>query len=118
MLTATYLINRTPMPLLQNKTPYEILYGDPPSYENLRVFGTLLFARRISLNKEKFNRRSNRCVFLGYPMGKKGWLVFNLGTENLFVSRDVVFHEDQYPFAQPDKDETFHRLCLFIFMRL
>lgn len=71
VLTTTYLINRTPSVVLENKTPYELLYGMSPSYENLRVFGTLCYARHINRSKDKFDERSIRCVFLGYPMGKK-----------------------------------------------
>ena len=33
-------------------------------------------------------------------MVKKGWKVHDLETENIFVSRDVIFYEEIYPFAQ------------------
>lgn len=42
--TAAYLINRTPTPLLQGKSPYEILHGQVPMYNDLKVFGCLCFA--------------------------------------------------------------------------
>lgn len=102
ILAATYLINRTPNKLLDYKTPYELLYNKPPSYDNIRVFGTLCFARRISRHRDKFHERSTRCLFLGYPMGQKGWLVFDLETEKTSVSRDVMFHEEKFPYITPE----------------
>jgi hypothetical protein len=35
VLTVTYLINRTPTPLLHNKTPYKSLFQTPPQYKHL-----------------------------------------------------------------------------------
>ena len=37
---------------------------------------------------------------MGYPFGKKGWKVYDLEIGNIFVSGDVIFHEEIYPFAQ------------------
>lgn len=80
ILTTSYLINITPSTLLENKSPYELLYGSLPDYANIRMFGTLCYARRINRDKDKFDDRSVRCVFLGYLMGKKGWIVCDLQT--------------------------------------
>lgn len=99
VLAATYLINRTLSIVLDKKTPYEILFGTPPDYDHLRTFGSLCFARRISRDRDKFSERSVRCIFIGYPVGKKGWLVYDLDHEKSFASRDVIFHEDQFPFV-------------------
>ena len=38
-LTAVYTINRCPSPIIQNQTPYDLLFGSSPSYDSLRVFG-------------------------------------------------------------------------------
>lgn len=43
VLTAAYLINRTPTPLLTNKTPFEMLYNKSPSYSHLKVFWLFMF---------------------------------------------------------------------------
>ncbi|XP_056695775.1 uncharacterized protein [Spinacia oleracea] len=48
--------------------------------------------------KSKFASRSRRCAFVGYPNGKKGWKVYDMDTGNIFVSRDVKFHENEFPF--------------------
>ncbi|XP_074301329.1 uncharacterized protein LOC141632709 [Silene latifolia] len=47
---------------------------------------------------DKFSSRSRKCVFLGYPSGKKGWYLYDLDTREFFVSRDVTFYEDCFPY--------------------
>lgn len=37
---------------------------------------------------------------MGYPYGKKGWTVYDLETNDLFVSRDVEFFETEFPFCE------------------
>ena len=46
---------------------------------------------------DKFASRSWRCVFVGYPYGKKGWRLYDLEKQDFIVSRDVVFLEDFFP---------------------
>lgn len=96
---AVYLINRTPSKLHNGKTPYERLYGRPPSFNHIRIFGCLAYAHNKDHKGDKFASRSRRCMFLGYPSGKKGWILYDLERESIFTSRDVAFCEDQFPFV-------------------
>lgn len=69
MLMATNLINRLPSPTLKWKTPYEVLYHKPPSYDQLRVFGCLAYVTKLGPRKDKFASRVEKGIFLGYPAG-------------------------------------------------
>ncbi|CAA7057520.1 unnamed protein product [Microthlaspi erraticum] len=103
VLAEAHLINRTPLTLLNGKTQYELLYNEPLPFSKLKVFGCLCYAHNVSRDKDKFGERSRRCVFVGYPNGHKAWRVFDLETEEYFFSRDVVFHENEFPFSSPPK---------------
>lgn len=54
LLTATYLINHMPTPILNWKCPSEVLLGVPPDYISLRVFGSLCSAYNMDRSKDKF----------------------------------------------------------------
>ena len=98
VLTAAYLINRTPSPLLQNITPYEKLLDHSPSYGHLRIFGCLCFVSTLSRDGTKFDVRAKPCMFIGYPFGTKGYKVYELATKTCFVSIDVVVKETIFLF--------------------
>lgn len=99
VMAATHLINLTPTPVLHGKTPYELLYGVAPTYADVRVFGCLCYAANRPRAKDKFDYKSRRCIFVGYPFGKKGWRLFDLDTREFFVSRDVHFFESTFPYC-------------------
>ena len=40
---------------------------------------------------------------MGYPYGQKGWKIYDLETHEIFVSRDIIFYEDVFPFGKDDK---------------
>ncbi|XP_019053692.1 PREDICTED: uncharacterized protein LOC109114853 [Nelumbo nucifera] len=65
----------------------------------MRVFGCLCYAHWSPRDNDKFGERSRKCVFVGYPYGKKGWHVYDVERGEYFVSRDVVFHENIFPYV-------------------
>lgn len=106
VLAAAHLINRTPTKVLGGKTPYEVLYKKVPSYDDIKTFGCLCFVHHARRDKDKFGVRSKRCVFVGYPFGKKGWKLYDMETEEFLVSRDVVFDESIFPYEEKKAVES------------
>jgi len=106
VLTAVFLINTTPSQLLSNKTPYVILTGTVPVYEQLRTFGCLCYSSTSPKQRHKFQPRSEACVFLGYPAGYKGHKLMDLKSNTVFISRNVIFHEEVFPLAVDPKSES------------
>lgn len=107
MLTTTYLINRFPTKILKNRTPYEVLFGQAPSYQILKPFGCLCYASTLVVHRTKLDPRLVKYVFLGYPFGKKGYKLLNLQTKNNFISKDVIFHETIFPFMHQEHSSIF-----------
>lgn len=116
ILTAVYLINRTPSSTLNKKSPYQVLFNKKLNYLHLKVFECLAFATTIVNGRHKFDPRAKRCLFIGYPFGIKGYTLLDVETKKIFVSRNVVFYENLFPFKgensisntqlQPDLNNT------------
>jgi len=98
VVTAAFLINRLPSPLLKQNTPYQVLHGFAPDYSILRSFGCLAFGATLAFERNKFSPRAVPFVFVGYPQGVKGYRLYNSHTRKFYVSRDLVFHESIFPF--------------------
>ncbi|CAL8991399.1 unnamed protein product [Prunus brigantina] len=104
VLTAVFLMNRLPTPLLSNKSPYERLYNRLPTLAHLKVFGCLCYATVVQ-PLQKFDSRARRCIFVGYPTGQKGYKLYDLATKQFIVSRDVKFHEHIFPYSSAPRDD-------------
>ncbi|XP_076903193.1 uncharacterized protein LOC143558190 [Bidens hawaiensis] len=99
VLTATYLINRTPSSVLNGMSPYELVYGFKPVLSHLRVFGCLCFSIVLN-NTDKFSSHAEKCVFFGYSNQKKGYKLWSLDRKQILYSRDVKFYESIFPFVE------------------
>jgi len=68
--TTAYLINRCPSTGIDFKTPMEVWSGKSAYYSSLKVFGALAYAH---IKQDKLERRTLKCVFIGYLEGVKGY---------------------------------------------
>jgi len=98
--TATLLLNILPTKTLRLSTPHLALYGMPPTYDHLRVFGCKCYPNLSATAPHKLAPRSALCVFLGYSAHHKGYRCLDLSTNRVIISRHVIFDEMAFPFAE------------------
>jgi len=88
-----------PTPLLKNIS-FEKLFSWVLDYKFLKNFGCACFPNLRPYNSHKFSLQSKPCVFLGYSSHHKCYKFYHLEYGRMYISRDVVFHEDVFPFLQ------------------
>jgi hypothetical protein len=91
--TACYLVNRSPSSALGDKTPQEVWTGKEPSLTHLKVFGCDAYVHVPKENRSKLDKKAEKCIFIGYKDGLKGYKLWNPETKKVVYSRDVVFRE-------------------------
>ncbi|GFZ20884.1 hypothetical protein Acr_29g0000460 [Actinidia rufa] len=92
VLTATYLINRTPSRVLNGKAPLHILQPASTLFPIIpRVFGCTCFVQNRSLTRTKLDDKAVRCIFLGYSSMSKGYRCYDPVTRHMYHSLDVTF---------------------------
>lgn len=91
--TAVYLKNRSPTKSLDYKTPFEALFGFKPAVSHLRLFRCKAFAHVPKEKKKELDSKAINCTFIGCCSEYKAYKIFDPSTHKVFVSRDVVFHE-------------------------
>ena len=92
--TAVFILNRSPTKAVQNKTPYEAWYKEKPQVHFLKIFGCIAYALVPSEQREKFDEKGEKYIFIGYSDESKGYRLYNPNTNKFLVSRDVIFDED------------------------
>jgi hypothetical protein len=65
----------------------------------LHIFGCACWPNLRPYNKHKLQFRSKQCVFLGYSNLHKDFKCLDISSGRVYISRDVVFDENIYPFA-------------------
>jgi len=93
-----YTINNFAIPVLANRTPFEVLFNRTPDYSFLKPFGYACFPNFMTSSANKLHPRSVQCVFLGYTTNYKGYHCLDPVSGKVYVNRHVRFYENQYPF--------------------
>ncbi|KAD3640743.1 hypothetical protein E3N88_29966 [Mikania micrantha] len=109
MLTACYLLNRTPNK--KNKiTPYELWKKKPPNLNYLKVWGCRAIVRLTEPKRKNLGERGIDCIFIGYAENSKAYRFYVLepndyvSINTVVESRDAIFDEDRFTSMPRPKD--------------
>lgn len=102
---AVYVLNRTGPSPVDAKTPYELWYHKKAEINNLRVFGSKVYAHVPKVKRQKWDPKANTGLFLGYCDNVKGYRFWNERTCKVEISRDIVF-EEHFEGSLPSTENT------------
>jgi len=110
---ATYLKNRSPTSCFSGQTPYERWWNAKPDVSDLKVLGCVSYAHVPREKRKKLDKKTTKCIFVGYPDNSKGFKLYDPAKQLMFRSRDVSFDERKFwsdfkPSDDPEEliDET------------
>ncbi|KAM1240518.1 hypothetical protein ACFX2I_046066 [Malus domestica] len=83
---------------LEFKSPYQLLFGKVPEIHNFKVFRTAIYPLMRPYVVNKLQARSSQYVFLGYALGYKGAICYDLKNRRLILSRHVIHNEEVFPY--------------------
>lgn len=100
VLTAVYLINRSPTIALKNEVPAGVWYGKKPNLNKLKIFGSTAYLHLPkALIEGKFDSRTKRCFMIGYC--NNGYRLWSPEDEKVLFGRDVIFDETPNKLESP-----------------
>nr|KAJ0226979.1 hypothetical protein LSAT_V11C100040880 [Lactuca sativa] len=103
MLTACYILNRTPNKRSKN-TPYELWCKKVPNLSYLKVWGCRAVIRLIEPKRKTLVERGVDCIFIGYVEHSKAYRFYVLecksfvSVNTMIESRDAILDEERFTF--------------------
>ncbi|GBE78927.1 predicted protein [Sparassis crispa] len=89
--------NRLPTAVVKGATPYELWYKRKPDVSHLRVWGCTAYVHVQKDQRIGLGPHMQKCVFIGYPAGYKGWKFYNPDTKKTIISERADFDERYFP---------------------
>jgi hypothetical protein len=84
--TACYLVNRSPSSTLGDNNAQEVWTGKEPSLTHLKVFGCDACVHVPKEKMSKMDKKAEKCNFIGYKDGLKGYKIWNPKTKKVAYS--------------------------------
>ena len=91
--TTIHLLNLVPSKYFA-KTPMELWSGCKPSIRYLHIWGCPVHG--LKGKPDKLEPKSEVCLLVGYPKETRGYLFYSHKDNNVFVSKNAKFLENDY----------------------
>ena len=89
---------RSPTAAISTKqTPFELWHSEKPDVSNLRIFGSAAYVHVQKDKRKGLQSHYIKCIFVGYPVGYKGWICYDPIGKREIVSDTVTFDERCIP---------------------
>jgi len=97
---ATFLWNRTTICKRTGVTPYESLYGKPPSAKHWGIFGCNAWLHIPKEQRSSLASKTEPCIYLGHSSTQNCASVYVLRTRKVIQSRDVTYRPESFTLAR------------------
>ena len=88
-----FTLNRAPSKSIE-MTPYELWFGKKPKLSFLKVWGCNAYVKKIQ--PDKIERKSEKCVFIGYPKETVGYTFNHRSEGKIFIAKNGSFLEKEF----------------------
>jgi len=75
-----------------------MLYDQSSNLNDFHVFGSLCFPFTIENNGSKLDARVRKCVFVGYKVGTKSYIIFICQTKKYLCQEILFFYENIFSY--------------------
>ncbi|GAA0144991.1 transmembrane signal receptor [Lithospermum erythrorhizon] len=103
--TACHILNRVTLRLRANVTCYEIWRDKKPTVKYFHVFGSTCYIINDREPQQKFIKKSDEGIFLGYSRNIRAYRVFKKRTHTMMESYNVVVHDTDVMTSTTDDDD-------------
>lgn len=101
MLTACYILNRTPNKK-SKASPYELWHKKVPNLSYLKVWGCRAVVRLTEPKRKNLGEKGIDCIFIGYAEHSKAYRFYviesndSVSVNTVIESRDAIFDEERF----------------------
>jgi len=97
LMAMVHVWNRCPTSAIKKATPYQLWFKRKPSVDHIRVWGCTAYVHVQKDKRTDFGSHMEKCVFIGYPEGYKGWKFYNPSSHRTVISERADFDERYFP---------------------